>query len=86
MLILIRDKVDVDYLLKIDKKIAAMAKAELENIKFGLKNKINNNDLEVLINLRDIFVSKSYCSDCLNDIPMEQIKFLIDKNTNSCYG
>lgn len=81
-LILIRDKVDTDYLLKIDKKIAALASRELDNVRLGFTNKINYNDLDVLTDLRDIFISKSYGSDCWCDTNMSEIKFYIDKITN----
>ena len=82
-LILIKDKIDIDYLSKIDKKISTLAQKELNNSKLGFNNKIDYKHLDILLDLRDMFIAKEYGSDCLKDICLSEIKFYIDKLTNT---
>lgn len=81
-LVLIKNKVEPNYLLKIDKKISQLAEKEINNSKLGFSNKIDYKSQEVLQDLRDLFIWKSHKSDCLCDVSIDEIKFYIDRITN----
>lgn len=82
-LILIKNKIDVDYLSKIDKKILRLSQKELNNSRLGFDNKVDYKTTEILNDLKSMYIDKQYGSDCLEDICLSEIKFYIDKLTNA---
>lgn len=83
MLTLITNKATTDYTKKIDSKISNIARMALENMTLGFTNKVDYNMVDILSDLKDIYIAKGYGSDHLCSIDMSMIKFYIDKLTNN---
>ncbi len=73
----LRDSIDYDDVQQsISKSIAKQTDRLLDHIRFGMKSCINYNDLESLIDYRDILQTKLKCDLCLLNYSKE---FIVSK-------
>lgn len=82
MLTLITNKVATDYTNKIDGKLSNIARIGLENMTLGFTNKVDYNMVDILEDLKYLYISKCYGAEHLCDLSISQIKQWIDQITN----